>query len=98
MTDEPKPYVLKAESGKFKVTGSSVQMKIKRGDASYAYFYIVLAFFVGFCWTVIQVWDDARKVAAIVFITALSIYLFLFSARFQNRLLGLKSWYEDQSR
>jgi archaellum biogenesis protein FlaJ (TadC family) len=87
---------MKAETGKFKVTGGGVKMTVKRGQESWTYLYITLALSLAFVWTVIQVWPDLWKVGGLFASTAVLVYLFLFNGQFVNWLIGLKSWYENR--
>jgi len=61
-----------------------------------AYIYITLALSLAFTWTMIQVWPSYGKMLAVVISTTILIYLFLFNGRFINKLVGLKSWYEER--
>lgn len=92
MTD----YRMKAETGKFDITGGDRKMPIKRATAAWAYLYITLALALAFAWTVIQVWPDFWKIGALFLSTAVLTYLFLFSGKFINWLLGIKDWYENR--
>ncbi len=79
-------------------TTATLTAKVKRGDASWTYIYVMLALALAFTWTLIQLWGNCAKLLAFLFLTALLLYLFLFNGRFQNRLIGLKAWYESKFR
>ena len=83
--------VLKAEAK----SSASFSSGIKRGELSWNYFYVALAFAVSFMGTIIQL--STRPLALILFILlmAIAVYFFLFNRPFQNQLIALKNWYEN---
>jgi hypothetical protein len=73
--------------------------KVIRGPQSWAYIYIALGFTVAIQLTMIPLlaefpWNAILCIA----IVALTSYLFLFNGWFQNKLLGVKNWYEGKAR
>jgi hypothetical protein len=75
--------------------------KVTRGPESWAYIYIFLGFALAIEGTVVSMatplffpWNEA--VFATMFL--ITTYLFLFNRWFQNKLIGLKIWYEGAAR
>jgi hypothetical protein len=83
-----------------KVT-ASMSAKVRRGEKSWSYFYTLLGFaltietgIVGLieplCWP----WN----LLTLAVVGSVTVYLFLYSGWFQNKLLGIKARYEDKLR
>lgn len=75
-----------------------VDMKVKRGPESWNYIYVMLGFVLAVGGTVISMLPfGAFNIFVYVLFAAVAIYLFLFNGRFQNKLIGIKSAYENQA-
>ncbi|MGB8744044.1 MAG: hypothetical protein WCD52_28465 [Xanthobacteraceae bacterium] len=75
-----------------------VDAKVKRGPESWNYVYVTLGFVVAIGGKVISMLPfGAFNIFVYVLFAAGAIYLFLFNGRFQNKLIGIKSAYENQA-
>jgi len=73
--------------------------KVIRGPQSWTFIYIVLTFAAAIELSMIPLLVDAPwNTILCVAIVALTIYLFLFNGWFQNKLIGVKGWYEGKAR
>ncbi len=75
-------------------------MKVTRAQASWNYIYIMLGFALSIEGSIIQMIDVIRfpvNVIAFLLIAGVTAYIFLFSGRFQNKLIGWRR-YEDEPR
>ena len=81
---------------------ASISMKVTRGPESWAYIYVALGFAVSIEGTAIDMATSVLPfpVNLVVFVVvgALTFWLFLSSGWFQNKLIGLKSRYEQKGR
>ena len=75
---------------------------VKRGPASWAYIYVALGFALTIEGTIIQMTTPPLKfpwnLIAYGVLGALTFWMFLFNGWFQNKLIGIKTKYEDQPR
>ncbi len=74
---------------------------VRRGPISWNYFYIALGFALAISGTIIQMVDIVHFPCNVLLyvVTAASLFwLFLFNGRFQNKLIELKSRYENRPR
>lgn len=72
-----------------------------RGQGSWAYIYVLLGFALGLEASILALVEPLswpRSVIAFLGVAAATIYLFLFSGWFQNKLISWKSSYEDRPR
>ena len=83
-----------------KVT-ESVSVKVRRGETSWSYLYTFLGFaltvetgVMGLITPLVWPWN----LLTLVGVAALTIYLVLDNAWFQNKLIGLKTRYEGKHR
>jgi hypothetical protein len=83
-----------------KVTGQPVELGIKRGPQSWAYFYMVLALILGIAIAIISVLDIPGLAKAVVIgaVSIAIIVIIIADRRVQNLLLRFKSSYEDKVR
>jgi hypothetical protein len=79
---------------------ATVDAKVKRGQASWNYIYLTLAFALTFEGTIIQMIPFPFPFNVVVYALAFvgTCCLFLLSGGFQNRLIGWKASYEDKAR
>lgn len=78
-----------------------VSKRVKRGEKSWNYIYIALAFVLSFEGTFIQMITPLLwpyNVIAYVIVFVLTCWLFLSNGWFQNKLIGIKTKYEDTAR
>jgi hypothetical protein len=75
---------------------------VTRGPASWAYIYVTLGFALAIEGTVVQMCTPPLifpwNLVAYGLIAAITFWLFVFNGWFQNKLIGLKSRYENQRR
>jgi hypothetical protein len=83
-----------------KITDSATPSVI-RGPQSWTYIYVALGFALAIEGTIIQMIDPLRfpyNLVAYLALAAATGWLFLASGWFQNKLIGMKNWYESQGR
>lgn len=90
--------VIKAAATMKATSTVSATARVRRGNESYGYFYVILAIVLGLCWTIIQVWESPWKIGAVLVSTAVFVYAILFSGRVQDWLLRMRNWYEGKFR
>ena len=78
-----------------------VDAKVKRGPESWAFIYITLGFVLTIEGTLVPMFTPLTfpyNVATYIVLAALTIWLFLGSGWFQNKLIGWKRRYEEKAR
>jgi len=95
---EPRSLVLEAESGRYEMKMGTVTARIKRGEASWAYFYTLLGFALTIETGIASMFDLPWSLVGLVFAAAVTIHLIMFNGWFQNRLINWKSRYENVER
>ena len=90
---------LEAEPGRSVTTGVDVSMTVRRGQNTWNFIYIMLAFALSIEGTVIQMIPDffPWNILAYVVVGTATAWLFLDNGWFQNKLVGWRS-YEDRER
>ncbi len=80
---------------------ATLTKKVIRGPESWAYIYVFLGFAIAIEGTMISMvtslcfpWNEL----VFALVAVVTIYLFLFNGWFQNKIIGLKSWYENAGR
>ena len=92
--EEKKNYILKAETGKFSVSGGSVEGKIKRGEISWAYFPIAYTILLTISMGIIQIIEILTwycRIILILLISSLWFNLCFFNGKFRTFIVGLFS-------
>lgn len=82
-------------------TTATVTAKVKRGQESWNFIYIFLAFALTIESTIVQMIDPLRFPYNLIFYLifgAATFLLFIRCVWFQNKLIGMKVWYEDTPR
>ena len=85
----------------FKGISINVGAEVTRGPISWNYIYVMFGFALAIESSVIQMVSPLYfplNIAAFAGISGLTVYLFLFSGRFQNMLFNLKIRYENKAR
>jgi hypothetical protein len=76
-----------------------VSASVKRGPDSWNYIYVMLGFVLAIGGTVISMLPfGACNILTYALFAAVAISLFLFNGWFQNKLIALKSAYENKAR
>ena len=76
-------------------------MMVKRASDSWTYIYVVLGFALSIEGTIIQMIDVIKfpsKLIVYFVVGGVTVFKFLFSGSFQNRLIGWKASYENVER
>jgi len=78
----------------------TVDAKVKRGPESWTYIYVVLGFALAIEGTIIQMTPAQFpwNLIAYTVIGGITFYLFIFSGKFQDKLIGMKNRYESKAR
>ena len=95
---EPRSLVLEAELGRYEMTMGTVTARIKRGEASWAYFYTLLGFALTIETGIASMFELPWSLIGFVLVAAATVYLIMFNGRFQNQLINWKSRYENVER
>lgn len=84
-------YRLKAETGKFKLSGKEISLELKRGDISWAYFPIAYNILLTIALAIITSTNHSVlvKITTIIIISLLLFYLCFFGPTFRNKIIGL---------
>jgi hypothetical protein len=84
----------------FKMTGFPVKMGVKRGPQTWAFIYVTLGFALSIEGTIIGFtsFDFTTKLISFAVLAGVTFWLFMDNAWFQNKLVTLKTHYEDKDR
>ena len=78
-----------------------IKAVVQRGPESWNFIYVVLGFTLAIECTVISMFEPLKfplNIFILAVVVILTVWVFLFSGRFQNKLLGLKNSYENKFR
>ena len=92
---------LRSDTGVYRTEAQSVQMKVTRRQTNWAYFYIFLGFALSLEASIVAFVEPLRwpwNLVTFLMTSGVTVYLVLFNAWFQNKLLGWKASYEDKAR
>jgi hypothetical protein len=100
-------YNMKAEPGEYKVTSQggsgnlSVDLKVIRGHASRAYFYVAWGFLFSIEGSIVPMFEPLKfpwNLAVYVVVIAITTWLLFWNSWVRNKLIVLKNWYENKAR
>jgi hypothetical protein len=88
-----KKYILKAETGNYSLKGGNVEFRLKRGEASWAYFPLAYSILLTISIGIISVLEICYiyKILFIIVDSIALFYLCFFNAWFRNKIVGLFS-------
>ena len=95
---EPRSLVLEAEPGCYEMKWGTITARIKRGEASWAYFYTLLGFALTIETGIASMFELPWSLIGLALAAAGTIHLIMFNGWFQNKLINWKSRYENVER